>query len=68
MSTFPRLSTPGEAEAHDIARVAAEVALVRLLAAQEIDGLAAALEAIAAEGDAARETALAHLERLGSRP
>ena len=31
-------------------------------------GLAAALEAIAAEGDAARETALAHLERLGRRP
>lgn len=31
-------------------------------------GLAAALEAIAAEGDAARETALAHFERLGRRP
>ena len=31
-------------------------------------GLAAALEAIAAEGDAARETALRHLERLGRRP
>ncbi|MYF87513.1 MAG: type-F conjugative transfer system pilin assembly protein TrbC [Rhodospirillaceae bacterium] len=31
-------------------------------------GLAAALEAIAAEGDAARAVALAHLERLGSRP
>ncbi len=31
-------------------------------------GLAAALEAIAAEGDTARETAVAHLERLGRRP
>ena len=31
-------------------------------------GLAAALEAIAAEGDAGRETALRHLERLGRRP
>ncbi len=31
-------------------------------------GLAAALEAIAAEGDVARETALAHLKRLGGRP
>lgn len=31
-------------------------------------GLAAALEAIAAEGDAARDIALARLERLGSRP
>ena len=31
-------------------------------------GLAAALEAIAAEGDAARDVALARLERLGSRP
>ena len=31
-------------------------------------GLGAALEAIAAEGDAARETARRHLERLGRRP
>ncbi|MXW46410.1 MAG: type-F conjugative transfer system pilin assembly protein TrbC [Gammaproteobacteria bacterium] len=31
-------------------------------------GLAAALEAIAAEGAVARETAIAHLERLGRRP
>ena len=31
-------------------------------------GLAAALEAIAAEGDAGRETARRHLERLGRRP
>ena len=31
-------------------------------------GLTAALEAIAAEGDAARDVALAHLERLGRRP
>ncbi|MDE0228837.1 MAG: type-F conjugative transfer system pilin assembly protein TrbC [Spirochaetaceae bacterium] len=31
-------------------------------------GLVAALEAIAAEGAVARETALAHLERLGRRP